>query len=103
MLRLDDSWAEHPQGHLMMADTYYNPNAVLEAGLEPLIRGMIGQRKGRVEPRFSLAMAGNFAGPSCVNGKCAWPDFNTVTAYFTSSPWCVLSSSLAPNSLQLQV
>lgn len=71
VLRLDDSWAEHPKGHLLMADAFYNPNVVLEAGLEPLIRGMIGQRKGKVEPRFSLAMAGNFAGPSGMNGKWA--------------------------------
>jgi hypothetical protein len=69
VLRFDDSWADHPKGHLMMADTYYNPNMALDAGLEPLIRGMIAQRKGAVGPRFALSMAGNFLGPSNLNGE----------------------------------
>lgn len=69
VLRLDDTWADHPKGHLLMMDTWYNPNLALEAGLEPLIRGMIAQRKGAVEPRFSLAMAGNFNGHAGINGK----------------------------------
>jgi hypothetical protein len=69
VLRLDDAWADHPKGHLLMMDTWYNPNLALDAGLEPLIRGMIAQRKGAVEPRFSLAMAGNFNGHAGINGK----------------------------------
>jgi hypothetical protein len=69
ILRLDDAWTEDPNGHLLMADTYYNPNVALSSGLEPLVRGMIAQAKGKVEPRWSLAMAGNFAGHSSVNGE----------------------------------
>jgi peroxidase len=77
VLRLDESWAEHSNGHLLMSDAFFNPNVALEAGLEPLVRGMIAQRKGKVEPRFSLAMAGNFAGQSGINGRfgipsCGW-------------------------------
>jgi hypothetical protein len=59
----------HPKGHLMMADSYCNPNLVLDAGLEPLLRGMIAQPKGKVEPRWALSMAGNFAGHSTINGE----------------------------------
>lgn len=54
----------------MMAEAYYNPNVALEAGLEALLRGMIAQPKAKVEPRWSLAMAGNFAGHSTINGGC---------------------------------
>lgn len=69
VLRLDETWANHPKGPLMLMDTWYNPNLALEAGLEPLIRGMIGQRKGAVEPRFALSLAGNFNGHAGINGK----------------------------------
>jgi hypothetical protein len=71
VFRLDSSWSTHPKGHLMMADGYYNPNVVLEAGLEALLRGMIAQPKAKVEPRWALAMAGNFAGHSTINGRRA--------------------------------
>jgi hypothetical protein len=68
-LRLDEAWVDHPKGHLLLMETFYNPNVAMDAGLEPLIRGMIVQRKGAVEPRFSLAMAGNFQGHAGINGE----------------------------------
>lgn len=71
VLRLDDAWTEHHNGHLNLADTFYNPTVALSAGLEPLLRGMIAQTKGKVEPRWSLAMAGNFAGHAGINGEKA--------------------------------
>lgn len=69
VLRLDESWAMHPKGYLTLEQAYYNPNVALSAGLEPLIRGLLVQPQARVEPRWSLAVAGNFAGHSTVNGR----------------------------------
>lgn len=69
IMRLDETWSEHPKGHLTMRQTYYNPNIALDAGLEPLIRGLIVQSQGRIEPRWATSVSGNLAGDAIVNGK----------------------------------
>eukprot|EP00878_Enallax_costatus_P037243 GHUV01042054.1.p1 GENE.GHUV01042054.1~~GHUV01042054.1.p1 ORF type:complete len:114 (-),score=10.66 GHUV01042054.1:207-548(-) len=51
LLRLDDDWSEHQHGHLALMQTYYNPNVVLSAGIEPVIRGFIALPQGDVEAR----------------------------------------------------
>lgn len=53
ILRLTSDWTEHPKGNLVLMQTYYNPNVVLEAGLEPLIRGFIALPQGAVEARWA--------------------------------------------------
>lgn len=69
VLRLDESWSEHPKGHLLLQQAFYNPSVYLTAGLEPLIRGMLVLPQGFIEPRWSLSLAGNFVGHSSVNGE----------------------------------
>lgn len=68
VLRLDETWSEHPKGHLTLPATYYNLNVALEGGLEPLLRGLIVQSQAKIEPRWSQSVAGNFAGAASANG-----------------------------------
>lgn len=51
ILRLNDDWSEHEKGHLPLMDTYYDPDLVLSAGIEPIIRGLIAMPQGEVESR----------------------------------------------------
>lgn len=51
ILRLDENWGEHAKGHLQLMQTYYNPDEVLSAGIEPIIRGLIAMPQGEVETR----------------------------------------------------
>jgi len=55
----------------MLARAYYNPDVILEAGLDPILRGLMMQPQAKVEPRWSLSVSGNFLGESTVNGKFA--------------------------------
>ncbi|KAF6252963.1 peroxidase [Scenedesmus sp. NREL 46B-D3] len=57
ILRLGPDWQEHPKGHLSMAASYYNPNVVLMAGLEPLLRGLIAMPQGEIESRWAWQAA----------------------------------------------
>ncbi|KAI8917755.1 heme peroxidase [Powellomyces hirtus] len=41
--RLDDKWAPHPKGHLILRDAITNPTSVLEDGIEPILRGLVTQ------------------------------------------------------------
>jgi len=88
--RLDASWATHPQGHLTTADAWYNPDVVLAAGLEPIIRGMIAQPQGQVEPRWSLAVASKFAGDPTANGESRGPAAARVGWWLDQVPCCIL-------------
>lgn len=42
-LRLDENGMPIAEGHLSLADSFFNPQKLLEGGLEPLIRGLAAQ------------------------------------------------------------
>ena len=69
IMRLGEDWTVHPKGHMTLARAWYNPDMALEAGLEPLLRGLIAQPQGKVEPRWSSSVAGGLFGESTVNGE----------------------------------
>eukprot|EP00882_Tetradesmus_deserticola_P003331 GHRQ01003527.1.p1 GENE.GHRQ01003527.1~~GHRQ01003527.1.p1 ORF type:complete len:439 (+),score=120.10 GHRQ01003527.1:302-1618(+) len=68
ILRLGPDWREHPKGHLTLEASYFNPNVVLSAGLEPLLRGLMAMPQGDIESRWSAAVVGNLFGASTING-----------------------------------
>lgn len=71
ILRLDESWDTDPKGHLSMRQAMYNPTVAMEAGIEPLIRGLLVQPQGRVEPRWVTSISGNWLGDGAINGECS--------------------------------
>eukprot|EP00775_Hariotina_reticulata_P010239 gene10239-10398_t len=92
--RLDQNWEEHPQGHLLLSQAYFQPDKVLSAGIEPLLRGFITAPQGRVEPRFAAAVQNELFGPANTNGSDLFsvniqrgrdhglPDYNTCRRLF---------------------
>lgn len=69
VLRLDETWSTHPIGHMTLRSAYYNPNEAMEAGIEPIIRGMLVQPQAKIEPRWSTAVSGAFMGDPAANGE----------------------------------
>eukprot|EP00878_Enallax_costatus_P042064 GHUV01049040.1.p1 GENE.GHUV01049040.1~~GHUV01049040.1.p1 ORF type:complete len:191 (-),score=40.93 GHUV01049040.1:173-745(-) len=96
VMRLDDNGNEHPQGHLLLEQSWYQPDKVLAAGVEPIIRGLVSSSQGAVEPRFSSAIQHNLFGPSNMNGSDLFainiqrgrdhglPDYNTCRCVLLS-------------------
>ena len=51
LLRLDADGAEIPAGHLALRDAFFATDAILEAGIEPVLRGLAAQRHQRIDAR----------------------------------------------------
>lgn len=43
ILRLTETGEQHPYGHLLLRDVFFNPMPVYEAGIEPILRGLLMQ------------------------------------------------------------
>eukprot|EP00775_Hariotina_reticulata_P010237 gene10237-10396_t len=92
--RFDEDWNEHPQGHLLLSQTFFQPDKVLSAGIEPLLRGFITSPLGKVEPRFASGIQHQLFGPANTNGSDllainiqrgrdhGLPDYNTCRRFF---------------------
>ncbi len=50
ILRLDESGKQHPNGHLVLRDVFFNPLPVYQAGIEPILRGMLFQPDSEGKP-----------------------------------------------------
>ncbi|KAG2488140.1 hypothetical protein HYH03_013285 [Edaphochlamys debaryana] len=68
ILRVDDEGSEVPQGHLLLHTAYFNPNASLSAGIDPILRGLTMRVQGYVEPRFAPSIQHFLFGMPGVNG-----------------------------------
>lgn len=94
VLRLDADGQESAGGHLMLYDTYFRPDRVLEDGIEPLLRGAVVKPQGAITPSFAASVQHHLFGMASVNGTDliavniqrgrdhGLPDYNTIrTAY----------------------
>ncbi|KAF6254205.1 heme peroxidase [Scenedesmus sp. NREL 46B-D3] len=98
VFRLDEHWQEHPEGHLLLSEVYYQPDKALSAGIEPLLRGYVASPRGQVSMPFSTAVQQNLFGPSHINGTDllainiqrgrdhGLPDYNTCRRLFGLAP-----------------
>jgi peroxidase len=90
LLRLDANLAEIPEGHLALADAFFNPMLISDVGIEPFIRGQRFQLAQEVDP-FIVDDVRNFLfGPPGAGGfdlaslniqrgrDHGLPDYNTV-------------------------
>ncbi|WIA19191.1 hypothetical protein OEZ85_003836 [Tetradesmus obliquus] len=68
VFRLDEHWQEHPQGHLLLSQAWFQPDKALSAGIEPLLRGYVASPRGQVGMPFASAVQQNLFGPSHING-----------------------------------
>lgn len=50
LLRLDANLAEIPEGHLALADAFFNPTLISDVGIEPFLRGLRFQQAQEVDP-----------------------------------------------------
>ncbi|WIA39466.1 hypothetical protein OEZ86_005565 [Tetradesmus obliquus] len=98
VFRLDEHWQEHPQGHLLLSQAWFQPDKALSAGIEPLLRGYVASPRGRVGMPFASAVQQNLFGPSHINGTDllainiqrgrdhGLPDYNTCRRAFGLPP-----------------
>lgn len=50
LLRLDESGQEIPEGNVALRDAFFRPDKVLEAGIDPILRGAASQTAQAVDP-----------------------------------------------------
>ena len=92
LLRLDENLEEIPEGHLPLANAFFDPTLVPEVGVEPFLRGLAWQRAQTVDP-FLVNDVRNFLfGPPGAGGfdlaslniqrgrDHGLPDYNSVRA-----------------------
>jgi len=49
LLRLNAFGSEIPEGHLPLADAFFNPQEIIDVGIEPLLRGLARQKAQAVD------------------------------------------------------
>eukprot|EP00753_Platysulcus_tardus_P015724 PLAT5250.2.p1 GENE.PLAT5250.2~~PLAT5250.2.p1 ORF type:complete len:1281 (+),score=740.06 PLAT5250.2:593-4435(+) len=47
--RLDENWAPHPAGDLLLRDVYFQPSYLLDGGIEPILRGLLWQLENEID------------------------------------------------------
>ena len=62
VLRLDHHWAEVLQGHLHLRDVFFNPAVGVNAGIEPLLRGMLVKQQAKPSAQLSDDMRNHLFG-----------------------------------------
>jgi hypothetical protein len=68
LLRLDRCGLEIPAGHISLADAFFNPQEVIDHGIDPILRGLARQPAQRVDP-FVVDPVRNFLfGPPGAGG-----------------------------------
>eukprot|EP00755_Sulcionema_specki_P000698 Sspe_Gene.25594::Locus_10326_Transcript_1_1_Confidence_1.000_Length_4121::g.25594::m.25594/K19511/PXDN, VPO1; peroxidase len=67
VMRLDEKWVEHEYGHLLLKDVFYDSSRALEAGVEPLLRGMIAKAQLEADAVSSDTITNNLF---CEYGHC---------------------------------
>jgi hypothetical protein len=52
LLRLDETGQEIPNGHVPLRDAFFNPQLVIDDGIEPILRGLAAQEAQQVDTRL---------------------------------------------------
>jgi hypothetical protein len=98
LLRLDGDGGPIPAGHLSLAAAFFNPAAVIDTGIDPLLRGLAAQRSQKVDPQTVDEVRNFLFGPPGAGGldlaalniqrgrDHGLPDFNTVRASYGLAP-----------------
>ena len=68
LLRLDANLAEIPEGHLALADAFFNPSLISDVGIEPFLRGLRFQQAQEVDPYIVDDVRNFLFGPSGAGG-----------------------------------
>ncbi len=68
LLRLDSNFDEIPAGNLPLADAFFNPQEISDHGIEPLLRGLCGQKAQRVDNQIVDAVRNFLFGPPGAGG-----------------------------------
>lgn len=56
LFRVDEEGNEIPDGHLLLSQTYFNPKAALNNGIEPLLRGLSMKIQAEVDTYFASSI-----------------------------------------------
>lgn len=102
LFRVDEEGNEIPDGHLLLSQTYFNPKAALNNGIEPLLRGLSMKIQAEVDTYFASSIRNYLFGTPMHGGTDliaadiqrgrdhGIPDYNTarkVHHSFLSSPY----------------
>lgn len=68
LLRLDRRGRPLPEGPLPLADSFFNPEEIVERGIDPLLRGLAHQRAQAVDARIVDAVRNFLFGPPGAGG-----------------------------------
>jgi len=68
LLRLDASLAPIPAGNISLASSFFNPQEILDHGIDPILRGLARQRAQRVDTRLVDPVRNFLFGPPGAGG-----------------------------------
>ena len=68
LLRLDASLQEIPDGHIALRDAFFNPQAIIDLGIDPLLRGLSRQRAQAVDAKVVDDVRNFLFGPPGAGG-----------------------------------